>query len=146
MWTSSRRWSMSKTVTSKAWTAWSPRKVASHEGSQGTLVWLRADGPDPGGRAGHGDQRPDHDQRPLWPAHALAGGRRHHARLSHRVHAHGHGHAVRVFRLSLGRPDLGGSDPADAGPDGAARVFGDEQRRADLDPAVCLLGLPGRAR
>ena len=34
----------------------------------------------------------------------------------------------------------------DARPDGAGGVQGDEQRRADLDPAVRLHGLPGRAR
>jgi TRAP-type mannitol/chloroaromatic compound transport system permease large subunit len=34
----------------------------------------------------------------------------------------------------------------DAGPDGAARLQGDGQRRAHLDPAVRLHGLPGRAR
>ena len=37
-------------------------------------------------------------------------------------------------------------DHADARPDGAARLQGDGQRRADRDPAVRVHGLPGRAR
>ena len=35
---------------------------------------------------------------------------------------------------------------ADARPDGAARLLGDVERRADRDPAVRVHGLPGRAR
>ena len=38
----------------------------------------------------------------------------------------------------------GTRDPADPGPDGAACLLGDVQRRADRDPALRVHGLPGR--
>ena len=62
--------------------------------------------------------------------------RLHHVRLSHRLHADG---ARRVLRLLRdGRPGIPTA--------GAALVFGDDERRADLDPVVRLHGLHHRAR
>jgi hypothetical protein len=43
---------------------------------------------------------------------------------------------------SVNPRDRHATDPR---PDGAARVFGDVERRADRDPAVRVHGLPGRA-
>ena len=116
------------------------------EAAQGTLVRLHADGADPGRHRVPAAGRGADDQRPLRPAHAGAGGGGHHAGLPDGVHADGHGHHLRVLRLPLGRADGGRRPAPDARPDGAARVLGDEQRRAHLDPAVRLHGLPGRAR
>ena len=62
--------------------------------------------------------------------------RLHHVRLPDRVHADGARRVLRLFRD--GRPGL---QPA-----GPAHLFGDDERRADLDPAVRLHGLHHRAR
>ena len=62
--------------------------------------------------------------------------RLHHVRLSDRLHADG---ARRVLRLLRdGRPDLLAARPA--------HLFGDDERRADLDPVVRVHGLRHRAR
>ncbi len=80
----------------------------------------------------------DH-QRPYRPADAVAGRRRHHARLPDGVHADGHGCLLHLAGLRARRL------ATDARPDGAGGLQGDGQRRPDLDPAVRLHGLPGRA-
>ncbi len=69
---------------------------------------------------------------------------RDHARLPDCVHADGHGHVLRLARLPQREPRVGRAP--DARPDGAARLFGDVQRRPDRDSAVRLHGLSGRAR
>ena len=87
-----------------------------------------------------------HHRRPPRPADAVAGGGGDHAGLPDGLHADGHGHDVRLLRLSLRRADGRWRDHPDARPDGAARLLGDGQRRADRDPAVRLHGLSRGAR
>ena len=62
--------------------------------------------------------------------------RLHHVRLPDRLHADGARRVLRLFRD--GRPRLLAAGPA--------HLFGDDERRADLDPAVRLHGLHHRAR
>ena len=69
---------------------------------------------------------------------------RDHARLPHRVHAHGHGRVLRLARLPQRQPADRG--PAGARPHGAAHLRRDVERRADRDSAVPVHGLPRRAR
>ena len=61
-----------------------------------------------------------------------------------RLHADGHGRVLRLARLPQRQPGAG--HDADPRPDGAARLLGHVERRADRDPALRLHGLPGRAR
>ena len=84
------------------------------------------------------------DQWAPGAADARADRHRDHAGLSDGVHADGHGRHLRVARLPKceSRP---GND-TDARPHGPASVFGHVERRADLDPAVRVHGLPGRTR
>ncbi|CFE03730.1 Uncharacterised protein [Bordetella pertussis] len=92
--------------------------------------------PDPVGPSGHGAHR---------AADAGPDRRRHHAGLSDRLHAHGHGRAVHLpglFHAARGRRARG---PPDAGPDGAAHVRHHDQRLADLGAAVRVHGLSGGA-
>ena len=58
----------------------------------------------------------------------------------------GMGMMFAFFAYHSGDADRGRRHAADAGPDGAARVLGDGQRRADLDPAVRVHGLPRGTR
>jgi hypothetical protein len=90
-----------------------------NEDPQGTVVRLHPDGAD---HARHRDAAAlrNHHQRPPRPADALAGGGGHHARLSHGLHADGHGHDLRLARLPQRQP--GHRRAPDAGPDGAARL------------------------
>ena len=83
-------------------------------------------------------------QRPPRPADARADRRRDHAGLPDRIHADGHGRVLRLAVLLQREP--GHRRAAGARPDGAARLLGDVERRADRDPAVRVHGLSRRAR
>ncbi len=85
-----------------------------------------------------------HEQRPSRHVDVVAGGGGHHAGLSHRLYADGHGRVFRVAQLPLGRSRY--RHASCARPDGAARLRGDEQRRADRHSPVRVHGLSGRAR
>ena len=116
-------------------------KGASHE--KRSLVWShhhgrrRAGGFCPAARAGANGQRSS------GSVDAGTDRRRHHARFSDRLYPDGHGHDVRLDCLSKSEPVAGGA--ADAGPDGAACLFGHVQRCADFDSPVRLHGLSGGA-
>src|SRR5437762_12735156 len=95
MWTSSRRWSTSRTRTSRSWMGMAWRRRSASEAAQGTVVGLLADGADhhPGDRA-HALGTP-HERPPAAPD-ARADLRRHDVRLSHRLYADGDGGLVRL--------------------------------------------------
>ena len=69
------------------------------------------------------------DQRSPRPADARADRRRDHAGLPDRVHADGHGRVLRLAVLPQRQPGPRGAPGAR--PDGAARLLGDVERRAD---------------